>query len=110
VALCEDGRLVQRKAVYAESLRKGSSRLGGFSIYTFENGDTSTMKIKGLWNDDAFSADYTVVTGSGVYEGASGPGQLSTEATPESLERVIFAALWRDCLPTLNCSKALPLS
>ena len=54
----------------------------GYSLYTFEDGDSLTLAFEGRWGADGYAGDYEVLAGTGAYEGAKGTGTISGVASP----------------------------
>ena len=54
----------------------------GYSLYTFEDGDSLTLAFEGRWGADGYAGDYEVLAGTGAYEGANGTGTISGVASP----------------------------
>lgn len=74
-----DGDVADKQFVMGMNIR-GDGSVGdavGISVYTFESGDSLTLSFIGGWNKGPFEGNYTVLTGTGVYEGATGVGTIS---------------------------------
>ena len=54
----------------------------GYSLYTFEDGDSLTLAFEGRWGADGYAGDYEVLDGTGAYEGASGTGTITGVSSP----------------------------
>ncbi len=86
-ATFEDGRIAAKYFVFSFEETKAGSQYIGYSTYTFEDGSSITARF-----DDTTGADgvtngkYTVLGGSGEYDGAKGSGwyQSVKNAWPKS--------------------------
>ena len=76
VAIFEDGRLADKQFVGLVDSAGAEGTYSGYSIYTFLNGDTLTLKYTGGWGADGEVGHYEVLSGTGAYEGASGEGRF----------------------------------
>lgn len=82
VAIFEDGRLADKQFVMTMDNGGAEGSYSGYSIYTFQNGDTLTLKFTGGWGADRDGGDYEVVSGTGAYEGATGTGRFDAIEEP----------------------------
>ena len=49
----------------------------GISVYTLESGDSLTLSFTGGWDKGPFVGEYTVLSGTGAFQGATGTGTIS---------------------------------
>ncbi len=75
VATFSDGMKAIKKFVYTSG---PGAPIAGISNYTFENGDSITAAFT---VDAQFQGTYTVVGGTGAYEGATGTGSFAPRQT-----------------------------
>lgn len=54
----------------------------GYSVYTMQDGDSINTKFEGGWGANGFSGLYTIIGGTGKYEGAKGDGSITGSASP----------------------------
>ena len=84
ICIFEDGRLADKLFVFSnlasEDFSNGS--YAGFSVYTFENGDSLKLSFIGNWGNGGNNGDYKVLGGTGRYEGATGTGNISGLDSP----------------------------
>ncbi len=76
VAIFEDGRIAYKEFVNMMDFVKGEGSYSGYSTYTFQNGDSLTLKFVGGWGKERNGGDYEVLSGTGAYKGASGSGRF----------------------------------
>lgn len=69
-----DGRTAVKKYVYVMG---GGAPTVGISSYIFENGDAITASFVLGAGDNGPVGKYTVISGEGAYEGATGDGEFS---------------------------------
>ena len=86
VAIFEDGRLAQKTFAMVDFGGEAAGIYDGFSTYTWENGDSITAKFTGNWGSEGSGGDYTVLSGTGAYTGATGTGRFdkSAESWPDA--------------------------
>ena len=91
VCIFADGSVADKQFVMGINSRQDGSAgdAVGISVYTFESGDSLTLNFTGGWNKGPFSGDYTVLRGTGVYEGASGSGTISGVDSPWSSTGIV---------------------
>lgn len=77
VAYFEDGHIAFKRYAMATAGGKEDGSYLGLSTYTFENGDALHVKFTGGWSPDGRKVDYTVLSGEGAFEGATGTGELT---------------------------------
>ncbi len=82
VAIFEDGRVGYKDFVLHVDNRGPEGSFGGYSTYTFQNGDSLTLKFTGGWGADGEGGDYEVLSGTGAYEGATGSGRFDAVEEP----------------------------
>ncbi len=81
-AMFDDGRIAAKYFVFSFEETNVGSQYIGYSTYTFEDGSSITARF-----DDATGADgvtdgkYTVLGGSGQYDGAKGTGWYKSAKT-----------------------------
>ena len=53
-----------------------SAAYTGYSTYTFQDGDSLTLKFTGGWGQERNGGDYEVLSGTGVFKTLPEPGAL----------------------------------
>lgn len=82
-AVFEDGRIANKEFVFAFDFRKGAGPFFGYSTYTFTDGSMLVMRFEGtLESGKPMRGEYTVLSGSGIYEGATGSGYFEKDSEP----------------------------
>ena len=81
VAYFEDGRIAFKQFAMASVGGEAEGNWMGLSTYTFENGDALNVKFAGGWSPDGEQLEYTVLSGGGAFEGATGTGELTGVST-----------------------------
>jgi len=76
-AIFNDGRVATKKYVWVSSSADWVSH--GRSAYTFENGDTIVARFVSQPVGEGFVGEYEVMSGTGIYEGATGTGQFEMQ-------------------------------
>ena len=61
----------------------------GVSIYTFANGDSLTLSFDIGWNANGLNGEYSVLHGTGQYEGATGTGSITGAESPWKTTSVV---------------------
>ena len=74
VAVFDDGRIAFKKFVMMMEAAKAEGSYSGYSTYTFQNGDSLTLKFVGGWGEKRDGGDYEVLSGTGAFKGATGTG------------------------------------
>ena len=82
VAIFDDGRLADKEYVLNMDNRGAEGSYSGYSTYTFENGDSLSLSFTGGWGSGRSGGDYTVLSGTGDYEGATGSGRFDAVKEP----------------------------
>ena len=84
VCVFADGSVADKQFVnaYSAAADGASGTDHGFSVYTFEDGDTLTLAYGGGWDEDGYRSEYEVLAGTGAYEGASGTGTITGVQSP----------------------------
>jgi hypothetical protein len=77
VAYFEDGRVAFKRFAIATIAGEDEGSYIGLSTYTFENGDALNLKFTGGWSPEGQTVEYTVLSGGGAFEGATGTGELT---------------------------------
>ena len=81
VATFEDGRIAYKNFIRYYDGTEAAGDFTGYSTFTFENGDSLTMKFVAKWSDQGFGGDYEVISGTGAYAGATGIGHFDGAET-----------------------------
>lgn len=77
VAVFDDGRIAYKEYVWiGYEGENAPNPQPGFSSYVFQNGDSLQLSFMAGPRDDGFYVDYTVLSGTGAYAGATGTGQI----------------------------------
>jgi hypothetical protein len=74
VAFFKDGRVAVKDFVSAGDLKNGLGPVRGYSTYTFEDGSSITASYVGEFKATGAHGDYTVLSGTGLYDKATGTG------------------------------------
>ena len=74
VAFFEDGRVAFKRFALATIRGKEDGNWMGLSTYTFENGDALNLQFSGSWSPEGSLVEYTLLSGAGAFEGATGTG------------------------------------
>jgi hypothetical protein len=82
VAVFEDGRVAYKQYIESSDDTEAGGDFKGYSIYTFQNGDSLTMSYTGGWKGNGFTGEYKVLSGTGAYAGASGTGAFKSVDEP----------------------------
>lgn len=79
-----DGKVAEKQWVdLGMAVGDGSSGSSmGYSVYTMDNGDSINTKFEGGWGASGFNGLYTILGGTGKYEGAKGDGTITGTASP----------------------------
>jgi len=80
VAFFKDGRVAVKDFVDTSDLLKGLGPVKGYSTYTFEDGSSITASYIGEFKATGAHGDYTILSGTGLYDKATGTG--SWDAVP----------------------------
>lgn len=76
-AVFADGRIANKEFTFSFDFRNGAGPFYGYSTYTFTDGSSLVMRFEGVLEPGKpMLGRYTVLSGSGVYKGASGTGQF----------------------------------
>ncbi len=80
----DDGKVADKQWVdLGMAMGDGSSGSSmGYSVYTMESGDSINAKFEGDWGASGFNGLYTILGGTGKYEGAKGDGTITGAASP----------------------------
>lgn len=76
IATCDDGRLLQVQIMQTELHVDSTIHLSGYGVYSFENGDTLTVRFRGQSVLEETTINYTIIAGSNTYEKATGSGAV----------------------------------
>ncbi len=79
ICLFADGTVADKQFVMGINSRQDGAMgdAAGISVYTFESGDSLTLSFTGGWDKGPFTGQYTILHGTGVYDGASGGGTIT---------------------------------
>ena len=91
VAFFKDGRVAVKDFISAGDLKNGLGPVRGYSTYTFEDGSSITASYIGEFKATGAHGDYTILSGTGMYDKATGTG--SWDAIPTK---------WNDGAALLN--------
>ena len=81
VAYFSDGRIAVKDFINASDLLKGVGSIRGYSTYTFEDGSSITASFTGEIKQTGLHGTYTIVSGTGAYEKATGTGSFDSVPT-----------------------------
>ena len=76
------GRIAYKEFVSMTDAGKAEGSYSGYSTYTFQDGDSLTLKFVGGWGEKRNGGDYEVLSGTGAYKGASGTGRFDALKEP----------------------------
>lgn len=96
VATFEDGRIAFKEFVLVSDGSDIEGTYSGYSTYTFQNGDSLTLRFTGGWNSKGDGGDYDVLSGTGAFKGATGNGRF------DAVEEAWDNANLYDCSWTLT--------
>lgn len=83
VAFFDDDTIAEKQYIFAQSNGDLDGSLSGFSLYTFDNGDSLLMEFEASWTEDGLIGQYLrVLEGTGRFTGATGGGTLKGVAGP----------------------------
>jgi hypothetical protein len=82
VAVFEDGRIAYKDFVAMNDGDANQGTYSGYSTYTFQDGDSLTLKFTGGWGAEGDRGDYLVLSGTGAYKGATGTGHFEAVKEP----------------------------
>ena len=75
VAYFKDGRVAAKDFIVSSELRNGSGPGRGYSTYTFfDDGSSITASFVAEYKDGRAHGTYTILSGTGIYENATGTG------------------------------------
>jgi hypothetical protein len=81
VAYFKDGRVAVKDFISAGDLMKGLGPIKGYSTYTFEDGSAITASYTGEIKETGLHGDYTILSGTGLYDKATGTGSFDSVPT-----------------------------
>jgi hypothetical protein len=81
VAVFEDGRIAFKVVTGTVDGTAEQGSYAGYATYTFESGDSITVKYGGEWPSNA-PGTAEVLSGTGAYEGVTGTAQFTTVEDP----------------------------
>ena len=81
-AVFEDGRMAYKTVVALMDIADENVSYSGYSTYMFQNGDVLVVKFTGGGTIHNNGGDYEVVSGKGVYKGATGAGRFDSVKNP----------------------------
>ena len=84
VCVFGDGSVADKQFVLVNRIigdgSTGSSM--GYSVYTMDNGDSLSVEFTGKWGSEGYKGAYTILGGTGSYEGATGDGSITGTKSP----------------------------
>lgn len=82
-AVFADGRIANKEFTFSFDFRKGAGPFYGYSTYMFVDGSSLVMRFEGiLESGKSMRGQYTVLSGSGIYQGATGSGYFEKVDEP----------------------------
>jgi hypothetical protein len=81
VAFFKDGRIAAKDFVGGYDTLKGEGRYWGYSTYTFEDGSSINASYVAESKGGKFHGDYTILSGTGMYDKATGTGSFDALPT-----------------------------
>ncbi len=93
-AVFEDGRIADKEFIFSFDFRKGAGPFYGYSTYTFTDGSSLVMRFEGMLEPGKpMIGRYTILSGTGIYQGASGTGQFEKVDEPWEKANLFKGAL-----------------
>jgi hypothetical protein len=81
VAVFKDGKIGTKEFIFARDGQKGGGTYYGYSTYTFDDGSI-TARYVGSYDSKRSHCDYTILSGTGNYAGATGTGTCDSVPNP----------------------------
>ncbi len=81
-AVFDDGRLADKTFVDSYDINNGVGTFTGYSVYSFVDGSSISASFEATLNADGVIGVYTVLGGTGAYEGAQGTGSFASVEAP----------------------------
>jgi hypothetical protein len=81
VAVFKDGKIGTKEFIFARDGHKGAGTYYGYSTYTFDDGSV-TARYTGSYDSQSSHCDYTILSGTGTYAGATGTGTCDSVPNP----------------------------
>jgi hypothetical protein len=82
VAVFDDGRIAYKDFVLMSDGTNEGGSYSGYSTYTFQDGDSLTLKFTGGWGPKGDAGDYEVLSGTGAFAAATGTGHFEAVDEP----------------------------
>ena len=83
IAMFDNGAVAEKLYVFAQNNRENDGSIGGFTLYSFPNGDSLLMEFTASWDDAGLKITYpSIIEGTGRFKGATGGGSGSGIAGP----------------------------
>ena len=82
VAVFDDGRIAYKNFVLTTDGSDAEGSYAGYSTYTFQNGDSLTLRFTGGWGPQGDAGDYEVLSGTGTFTDAKGTGHFAAVDEP----------------------------
>jgi hypothetical protein len=82
VAVFDDGRIAYKDFVLMSDGTNEGGSYSGYSTYTFQDGDSLTLKFTGGWGPKGDAGDYVVLSGTGAFAAATGTGHFEAVDEP----------------------------
>jgi hypothetical protein len=87
VAVFKDGRIGTKDFIVAFDKHKGAGTAFGYSTYTFEDGSI-TARFTVTFDPQSGHGEYTILSGTGAYVGATGSGTFDNLPNPYTSDRL----------------------
>lgn len=81
-AVFEDGRIAHKVFTGQSDGTAESGDFTGYSSYVFESGDRLDLTYAGGWSAEGAGGEYTVLSGTGAFAGATGSGRFEATGVP----------------------------
>lgn len=94
MATFEDGRIAFKEFILVNDGSDVEGTYSGYSTYTFQGGDSLTLRFTGSWGPEGDGGDYEVLSGTGAFKGATGTGRF--DAVEEAWESAnLYDGSWK---------------
>ncbi len=82
VGIFADGSISNKEFAFTMHNKGATGEYDGYSGYWFEDGSSLQMSFTGGWSGGPDGGKYTIVSGTGKFEGATGTGEFNGTGSP----------------------------